>query len=283
MPPGSPTRIACAQAGAEEEAVQIVMDLGTYTDEADTLLSAVARLKRIRCERMSPDESHPLVQSDPPRSPGDPGLGSVTALVAVPDPKGPAMTDLKLTDPQLMLLSRAAQRDDLLVSLPETLKGGAARAVVSKLLSQSLVEEIAVGPNNPSWRKDEHEQLLGLKLTRAGLGAIGLEPEDGTSHAGQPSGATDAAGQAAADRAAVRDGSKRALVVALLCRAEGAGLDDLVQATGWLPPTTRAALTGLRQRGYVLIRDTGEGGRSVYRITSPPDQATTAQPAPAEA
>lgn len=55
MPPGSPTRIACAQAGADEEAVQIVMDLGTYTDGANTLLSAVALLKRIRCERMSPD------------------------------------------------------------------------------------------------------------------------------------------------------------------------------------------------------------------------------------
>ena len=33
-------------------------------------------------------------------------------------------------------------------------------------------------------------------------------------------------------------------------RKTGATLDDLVEATGWLPHTTRAALTGLRKKGY---------------------------------
>ena len=32
-------------------------------------------------------------------------------------------------------------------------------------------------------------------------------------------------------------------------RAKGATLDELIEATDWLPHTTRAALTGLRNAG----------------------------------
>ena len=52
---------------------------------------------------------------------------------------------------------------------------------------------------------------------------------------------------------------KTATVLQLLRRTEGATLDDLVVATGWLPHSTRAALTGLRKRGHVLTRDRVEG------------------------
>ena len=63
-----------------------------------------------------------------------------------------------------------------------------------------------------------------------------------------------------------RPGSKQALVVDLLSRPYGATLPDLVAATGWLAHTTRAALTGLRKRGYAIERVVGDDG-SVYRIT----------------
>lgn len=43
-------------------------------------------------------------------------------------------------------------------------------------------------------------------------------------------------------------------VVALLKRKQGATLDDLVKATGWLPHTTRAALTGLRKKEHAIRR-----------------------------
>ncbi len=39
-------------------------------------------------------------------------------------------------------------------------------------------------------------------------------------------------------------------------------------ATGWLPHTTRAALTGLRKRGFMVERRTGEAGGFVYQIGS---------------
>ena len=50
-----------------------------------------------------------------------------------------------------------------------------------------------------------------------------------------------------------RAGTKQALVVDLLTRADGASLAELVAATGWLTHTTRAALTGLRKRGHAII------------------------------
>ena len=67
---------------------------------------------------------------------------------------------------------------------------------------------------------------------------------------------------------APRDRSKLSSVIALLEQAQGATLDKLIAATGWLPHTTRAALTSLRKRGYTIVRDrTPDGGAgSVYRI-----------------
>jgi len=55
-------------------------------------------------------------------------------------------------------------------------------------------------------------------------------------------------------------------VLHLLRREQGATLEDLIAATGWLAHTTRAALTRLRQRGYALTRSKGEDGRTIYRV-----------------
>jgi hypothetical protein len=65
-----------------------------------------------------------------------------------------------------------------------------------------------------------------------------------------------------------RAGSKQAKIVNLMKRAKGATLDELVEATDWLPHTTRAALTGLRKRGFALERINDEAKGSVYRIKS---------------
>jgi hypothetical protein len=52
---------------------------------------------------------------------------------------------------------------------------------------------------------------------------------------------------------------KIAQVIALLERTEGASLEEMVAATGWLPHTTRAALTGLRKKRYEIARTSVEG------------------------
>ena len=51
-----------------------------------------------------------------------------------------------------------------------------------------------------------------------------------------------------------RPESKIAQVIRLLERDAGASLDELVEATGWLPHTTRAALTGLKKKGHVITK-----------------------------
>jgi hypothetical protein len=55
-------------------------------------------------------------------------------------------------------------------------------------------------------------------------------------------------------------------VIALLERKDGATLDELVEATGWLPHTTRAGLTGLKKKGHTIERDK-RGDTTCYRIT----------------
>lgn len=62
--------------------------------------------------------------------------------------------------------------------------------------------------------------------------------------------------------------SKSAAVLAMLQRPEGATLDQLVIATGWLPHTARAALTGLKKKGHEVTSDKPAGGVRTYRVTA---------------
>ncbi len=69
-----------------------------------------------------------------------------------------------------------------------------------------------------------------------------------------------------------RDG-KQALIIYMLQERSGVSLTALIEATGWLPHTMRAALTGLRKRGFV-IELSKEATGSVYRIV---DQSQAAE------
>lgn len=59
--------------------------------------------------------------------------------------------------------------------------------------------------------------------------------------------------------ATAKNMTKTDSVVALLKRKQGATLEDLTEATGWLPHTTRAAMTGLRKKGHAIERTTVDG------------------------
>ena len=61
--------------------------------------------------------------------------------------------------------------------------------------------------------------------------------------------------------------SKISMVADLLHCKGGATLADLVAATGWLPHTTRAALTGLRKKGHGIERSIRDGVTN-YSIAS---------------
>ena len=60
--------------------------------------------------------------------------------------------------------------------------------------------------------------------------------------------------------------TKRAIVIALLSRPDGASLDEIVAATNWLAHAARAALTGLKKQGHVLSSVKKDGVRR-YRTT----------------
>src|SRR3954449_12350296 len=64
--------------------------------------------------------------------------------------------------------------------------------------------------------------------------------------------------------------TKQAAVIGLLQREGGATLADLVDATGWLAHTTRAALTRLRQAGHVLDKAKDEAGGGRHSVVGSP-------------
>jgi hypothetical protein len=181
---------------------------------------------------------------------------------------------VKLTDAQLVMMSAAAERQDRCLSAPATIKGAALSKVGVKLAKLGLAREIEAKPGAPIWRRDDAGQGYALKLTAAGLKAIAVDegsqdtielneaPKLKAKNVASPH-----EGSHPARVAIPRDGSKLALVIELLWRADGATIVDLTEATGWLPHTTRAALSGLRKRGYAVIRERIGVGDSVYRIS----------------
>jgi hypothetical protein len=126
-------------------------------------------------------------------------------------------------------------------------------------------------------KRDDAGQGCALKLTAAGLKAIavdkGSQDAIALGEAAQPQAKNRAVpdeGGYSARVAVPRDGSKLARVIDLLQRSDGATIPNLTEATGWLPHTTRAALTGLRKRGYAVIRERIGAGDSVYRVSDAP-------------
>src|SRR3954447_16715797 len=62
--------------------------------------------------------------------------------------------------------------------------------------------------------------------------------------------------------------SKKAAVIALLERPDGAAIGDLIGVTGWQVHSVRAALTGLRKEGRDLVRAKDATGITHYRIAT---------------
>jgi hypothetical protein len=161
----------------------------------------------------------------------------------------------KLSDTQAVILSAASQRDDgAVLPFPETLriKGGAVAKVLGSLKTKGLIDHQGTprGDNPPP-----------LRITRAGLQAIGVETQDDASEGAAPADtgatSTDAGPQASdaaapvtkadgaatpakrkakaraakpgkaasAERSTPRAGTKQALMIDLLKRPEGATVE----------------------------------------------------------
>ena len=64
--------------------------------------------------------------------------------------------------------------------------------------------------------------------------------------------------------------SKTARLIAMLQADEGTSVEEIGVALGWLPHSTRAALTGLRKAGHDVERIKSQDGPSRYRIAAAP-------------
>jgi hypothetical protein len=198
---------------------------------------------------------------------------------------------IKFNDAQLVLLSAASQRDDRCLVSPTGPKRSQAQRAAAKLLEAGLVKEVRAKVEAPIWRRDEETgHAYALKLTAAGARAIAVDetsPSEGEGRrwTNDPASTVDPQPEPGSNSATPvnnpddsaanfpmppRSRTKIAEVVALLQRGDGATLAELIAATGWLPHTTRAALTGLRKRGHAIAIDRTDVPRgSVYRIEPP--------------
>lgn len=98
----------------------------------------------------------------------------------------------------------------------------------------------------------------GAYITAAGLAAIGVS-EDGELVPG----ATPLNLPEIVD--VEKAPTKIAIVLKMLGQPDGVLLPDLIEATGWLPHTIRAAITGLRKKNHSVQR-LKRDGVTAYRI-----------------
>ncbi len=141
------------------------------------------------------------------------------------------MSSITLTKTETSMLTEAAGRERGLLVLPRTMKATTAQRLLGKFINNGVV------------LAREQDGTTSHHLTPAGCRAIGLKP--------------------------LREpGTKRSLILDLLARGEGASLDELIAATGWLPHTTRAALSRLRTGGQALVKSARPDGRTAYRIVA---------------
>jgi hypothetical protein len=166
--------------------------------------------------------------------------------------------NIKFNPTQCNRLSVAMQREDRCFEAPVGWKASAAQAFAVKLIDAGYAREIRTKGGLPVWRRDkEADQDYSLKLTALGV-----------KIAKERAGSTEASANTRSKNAspAHRESSKLSKVIAMLSE-EGATIEEISKAMGWLEHTTRAVLTGLRKRGFNIIREAREGeSRSGYRI-----------------
>jgi Protein of unknown function (DUF3489) len=201
-----------------------------------------------------------------------------------------------MSEAQLLMLRAAAKRKDRLVTPPANVRAAAVQSLAGKLIDAGWVKEIKARNDAPVWRKDgAGGETYTLRMTTKGLQAAAamIEAASGQGAPAPLAAAKKGPASASARRAAAvvkepaaatevkvdqfspiqtrapRATSKLGRVLDMLAADAGATIGELTAATGWLEHTMRAALTGLRRRGYALSRTRKEReGASVYRIVA---------------
>jgi Protein of unknown function (DUF3489) len=220
----------------------------------------------------------------------------------------------KLSDTQLVILGAAAQRADLSVlPLPDSLKlkGGALVKVMDSLRNRGLIRVLGAdgGPERVVITS-EGMGAIGVETEGDEASAGATEPDAAPTSAGADAAAGDAQAPAEADSAGAparrrasrkvkaakaapaasdsqgqpagrptpRAGTKQAQMIQMLKRPEGATVEQIAAATGWLHHTIRGAISGALKKKLGLTveatrtREVGpnktgaKGSATTYRI-----------------
>lgn len=175
----------------------------------------------------------------------------------------------KLTETQTIILTAGAQRpDNIALPLPKGLAGAAAKMAVTKMIERGWLQEVDANlrRGEPLWRETGDGHGTTLVVTDAGLLAIGIEPVVAKTEV--------AIHETVADTPVTkfstpRAGTKQAKLITLLQAPDGATMDEIVAATGWLAHTARGAMSGAlgKKLGLVVTSAKEDDRGRVYRIT----------------
>ena len=150
----------------------------------------------------------------------------------------------KLTETQTIILSAGAQRpDNIAMPLPRGLAGAAAKMAVTKMIEHGWLQEVDAPSSRgePLWRETGDGHGTTRIVTDSGFLAIGIEPvvvktmtaiHENAAEVPKPKVPTP------------RAGTKQATLIAMLRAPEGATMEAIIAATGWLPHTARGAMSG---------------------------------------
>ena len=146
--------------------------------------------------------------------------------------------------------------------------------MIAKGLLQDVDADLRKG--EPMWRETGDGHGTTLVATDAGLAAIGIEPEAANT---APEGATDAPSEEPAPDTATkpeappkartpREGTKQAILIAMLRAQDGATIEEIRVALDWAAHTIRGVMAGAlkKKRGLEVTSEKVEGRGRVYRL-----------------
>ena len=189
---------------------------------------------------------------------------------------------MKLTDTQLIILTRASQHPELIaLPLPANLRGGAATKTVASMMERGLLIEVDANTRvgDPMWRETGDGHGVTLMATAAGMAAIGIEPEapadapesapqvplaDSAPEAASPSlDAATAAAEVPAKGKPAKNSKQAALIEMLVAGTTAA---EAAAGLGWEIHTVRGAIFGaIKKAGYVITSEKVDGRGRVYK------------------